>query len=110
MGLASAQHNVRVQMSRVMIAMVQCKIALRVKDGGLVEVGVEACPNESVEALEKVGQVSWRRFGLLRLHAFQTERQTRREGRIGRECQRRRVCGAPKSTRHPHHVIYAFSL
>jgi len=92
MGLASAQHNVRVQMSRVMIAMVQCKIALRVKDGGLVEVGVEACPNESVEALEKVGQVSWRRFGLLRLHAFQTERQTRREGRIGRECQRRREC------------------
>jgi hypothetical protein len=25
---------------------------------------------------------------LLRLHAFQAERQTRREERIGRECQR----------------------
>ena len=75
-------------MSRVMVAMIQSKVALCVKDGGLVEVGVEACPNESVEALEKVGQVSWRRLRLLRLHAFQAERQTRREERIGRECQR----------------------
>lgn len=71
-------------MSRVMIAMIQRKIALRVKNGGLVELGVEAIPNESVEALEKVGQVSWRRLGLLRLHAFQSERQTRREERIVR--------------------------
>jgi len=66
-----------------MVSMVQRKIALRVKDGGLVEVGVEACPNKSVEALEKVGQVGWRRLGLLRLHASQAERQTRRERRIG---------------------------
>jgi hypothetical protein len=92
MGLVGAQHNVRVQMSRVMIAMIQRKIALRVKDCGLVEVGVEACPNESIEALEKVGQVSWRRVGLLRLHAFQAERQTRREERIGQESQRREEC------------------
>jgi hypothetical protein len=48
-----------------MVAVIQSKVALRVKDGRLVEVGVEACPNESVEALEKVGQVSWRRLGLL---------------------------------------------
>jgi len=89
MGLVGAQHNVRVQMSRVMIAMVQRKKALRVKDGRLVEVGVEACPNESAKALEKVGQIGWRRVGLLRLHASQAERQTRREERIGRECQRR---------------------
>lgn len=88
MGLVGAQHNVRVQMSRVMVAMIQRKVALRVKDGGLVEVGVEACPNERVEALEKVGQISWRRLGLLRLHAFRAKRQTRREERIRGECQR----------------------
>jgi hypothetical protein len=73
-------------MSRVMIAMIQREIALRVEDGGLVELGVEACPNEIVEAFEKVGQVSWRRLGLLRLHAFQAERQTRRKERVVREC------------------------
>jgi hypothetical protein len=61
-GLVGAQHNVRVQMTRVVIPLVQCKIPLRVEDGGLVEVRIEACPNESVEALKKVGQVSWRRF------------------------------------------------
>ncbi len=60
MGLVGAQHNVRVQMSRFMISMIQRKIALRVKDSRLVEVSVEACPNERAEALENVGQVSWR--------------------------------------------------
>ena len=60
MRLVGAQHNVRVQMSRFMVSMIQRKIALRVKDGRLVEVSVEACPNERVEALENVGQVSWR--------------------------------------------------
>jgi hypothetical protein len=109
MGLVGAQHNVRVQMSRVMIAMIQRKITLRVKDCGLVEVGVEACPNESIEALEKVGQVSWRRVGLLRLHAFQAERQTRREERIGQECQRREESVRARQINpcHSHHVIYA---
>jgi hypothetical protein len=76
-GLVGTQHNVRVQMSRVMIPLVQCKIPLCVKDGGFVEVRIEACPNESVEALKKVGQVSWGRFRLVRLHAFQAGRQTR---------------------------------
>jgi len=47
-------------MSRFMISMIQRKIALRVKDSRLVEVSVEACPNERAEALENVGQVSWR--------------------------------------------------
>jgi hypothetical protein len=115
MGLVGAQHDVRVQMSRVMIAMVQRKIALRVKDGGLVEVGVEACPDESVEALEKVGQVSWGRLGLLRLHAFQAERQTRGrrelDGSASGRCVpqvARRMCVRAKSTHvHSHHVIYA---
>jgi hypothetical protein len=58
-------------------------IARRIKDGGLVEVSVEACPNKSVDAPEKVGQVGWRRFRLLRLHTSQAECQTRRERRIG---------------------------
>jgi hypothetical protein len=81
-GLVGTQHNVRVQMSRVMIPLIQCKIPLCVKDGGFVEVGIEACPNERVEALKKVGQVSWGRFGLVRLHAFQAGRQTRRGGEM----------------------------
>lgn len=73
-------------MSRVMIGMIQREIALRVKDGGLVELGIEACPNEIVEALEEVRQVSWRGLGLLRLHAFQAERQTRQKESVVREC------------------------
>lgn len=83
MGLIGTQHNVRVQMSRVVISLIQRKIPFCVKDGGLVELGIEACPNERVEALKEVGQVCWRRFGLLGLHAFRAGRQTRRGRRNG---------------------------
>lgn len=79
MRLVGSQHDVRVQMSRVVIPVIQCKIPFRVKDRGFVEVCIETCPNERAEALEKVGQVGWRRFGLMRLHAFKTERKTRSE-------------------------------
>jgi hypothetical protein len=46
---------------------------------------------------------------LLRQHAFQAERQTRREERIGRECQRREesVRARQINSCHSHHVIYA---
>jgi hypothetical protein len=77
MGLVGAEHDVRVQMPRVVIPMIQREISLRVEYRRLVEVGIEACPNERVEALKKVGQVGWRRFGLMRLHAFKAERKTR---------------------------------
>ena len=117
-GLVRTQHNVRVQMSRVMIPLIQCKIPLCVKDGGFVEVGIEACPNERVEALKKVGQVSWGRFGLVRLHAFQAGRQTRRGWRIGRSAGGRcdpqvasKVCvRLNQLVSLLHHVIYAFYL
>ena len=77
MRLVGSQHDGRVQVSCVVISVIQRKIALRVKDGGLVEIGIEACPNERAEALEKVGQVGWRRFGLMGLHAFEGVRETR---------------------------------
>ena len=77
MRLVGSQHDGRVQVSRVVISVIQRKIALRVKDGRLVEIGIEACPNERAEALEKVGQVGRRRFGLMGLHAFKAVRETR---------------------------------
>jgi hypothetical protein len=77
MGLVGAQHYIRVQMSRVVISVIQSEIALRIKDGGLAEIGIEACPNERAEAPEKVGQVGWRRFGLMRLHASKAVCNTR---------------------------------
>ena len=61
-----------------MILVIQRKIALRVKYGRVVEIGVETCQNERAEALEKVGQVGWRRFGLMGLHAFKAVCQYRR--------------------------------
>jgi len=77
MGLVGAQHYIRVQVSRVVISVIQSEIALRIKDGGLAEIGIEACPNERAEAPEKVGQVGWRRFGLMRLHASKAVCNTR---------------------------------
>jgi hypothetical protein len=71
MGLVGAEHDGRVEVSRVVISVIQREIALRVKYGGFVEIGVEACPNESIEALGKVRKVGRRRFGLMRLHAFE---------------------------------------
>lgn len=77
MGLVGAQHDIRVQVSRVVISVIQSEIALRIKDGGLAEVSIETCPNERAEAPEKVGQVGWRRFGLMRLHASKAVCKTR---------------------------------
>lgn len=77
MRLVGSQHDGRVEVSRFVISVIQRKISLRVKDGRLVEISIEACPNERAEAFEKVGQVGWRRFGLMRLHAFKAGRETR---------------------------------
>lgn len=95
-----------------MISLIQGKIPLCVKDGGLVEVGIEACPNEIIEALKKVGQVCWGRFGLLGLHALRAGRQTRRRRRCaGGRCDpqvARKVCVRLNQLVYPHHVIYAY--
>ena len=77
MGLVGAKQDIRVQVSRVVISVIKGEIALRIKDGGLAKICVEACPNERAEALEKVGQVSWRSFGLMRLHASKVMCKTR---------------------------------
>lgn len=83
--LIGPEHDRRVKMSRVVIPVIQRKISFRVENGGLVEVGVEARPNERTEALRQVWQEGRRGFGLLWLHTFSVACRTPSDFNTGRE-------------------------